>query len=177
MLDQLFFHFNEAPPRLTLDSESARDLLSMVQVLDKECTRSIRYAPLVHSLLVSILCYLARFRQSHPSSRLIEERVVALYHLIENHFRQEKKMAFYARKLSLSAKRVNELMRHHSGKTLTRLIHDRIILEAQRDLAFTRKSVKQIAHELEYDDVSYFCRFFRSMTGESPKAFRDKTFK
>lgn len=178
LTDQLFYQFNGQPPCLHIDPEAEKDLYPLVTLLQKELNRTSTDWPLVSPLLNTVLHMMARFRPIPlTNDSLINERVIQLFQLIEAHFRQEKKTDFYAGRLSLSNKRVNELMREHSGKTVSRIIHDRIILEAHRELSFTTKTVTQIAYDLHYDDVSYFCRFFRKMTGETPKAFRDRTFK
>lgn len=41
-------------------------------------------------------------------------------------------------------------------------------------LSSTDLSVKNIANELNYEDASYLCRFFRRMTGMSPLEYRER---
>jgi len=60
------------------------------------------------------------------------------------------------------------------GKTVTQLIHDRIILEANRELVFSTKTVKTIAFELGFDDPAYFSRFYRKQKRETPAEFRHR---
>ena len=128
-------------------------------------------------LLNSFLQYLVRYVDNHSQhSKHVDQRIIQLFVLIDKHFRQHKDAGFYAEQLSLTSKRMNELTRRYLGKTITRMIHDRILLEARRDLVFSVKTVKAIAHELGFDESTYFCRFFRKMTGETPLQFRQRTF-
>jgi AraC-like DNA-binding protein len=46
------------------------------------------------------------------------------------------------------------------------------VMEAQRDLAYTTLSVKQIALGLGFADAGYFSRFFLRQTGHTPSAWR-----
>ncbi len=64
-----------------------------------------------------------------------------------------------------------------TGRTVTELLHDRIVLESKRNLAFSHKSVKEICYELGFEDPAYFSRFFKNNTGISPQDFRDMMFK
>jgi AraC-like DNA-binding protein len=52
------------------------------------------------------------------------------------------------------------------------IIFDRIILEAKRLLYHSSKSIKEIATYLNYDDPSYFSRFFKTHVQSSPEEFR-----
>ena len=99
-------------------------------------------------------------------------RVGQLVELIDQHYKQEKKCEFYASKLALTSKRLNEIVKAERGKTVTQLIHDRIMLEANRDLVFSAKTIKTIAFELGFDDPAYFSRFYRKQMSESPAEFR-----
>jgi YesN/AraC family two-component response regulator len=50
------------------------------------------------------------------------------------------------------------------------------MLEAKRLLFHSSKSVKEIAHDLGYEDHSYFSRLFNKSTGMTALAFRKKSF-
>ena len=47
------------------------------------------------------------------------------------------------------------------------------MIEAKRDLYLTNKSVKEIAHDLGYDDEYYFSRFFKNNADVSPQIYRE----
>ena len=54
------------------------------------------------------------------------------------------------------------------------MIHERIIIEAKRELYLTNKTVKEIAYELGFSDEFYFSRFFKNNTEVSPQLYREK---
>lgn len=64
------------------------------------------------------------------------------------------------------------LVRKHFDKTLTKLLAERIIVEAKRELYLTSKSVEKIAYLLGYRDEYYFSRFFKKHAGISPRRYR-----
>lgn len=52
------------------------------------------------------------------------------------------------------------------------VLHQRLLLEAQRDLTYTSLSVKQIAWSLGFADAAYFTRFFQRLAGRTPTQWR-----
>lgn len=93
--------------------------------------------------------------------------------LIDRFFKEEKRVAFYASKLSISANYLNILCKKNLHVSATQLIQQRVLLEAKRLLRSTDLSIKEIAFELGFVDHAYFSNFFRSQTGITPTQFRD----
>ncbi|WP_420400827.1 helix-turn-helix domain-containing protein [Flagellimonas sp.] len=100
------------------------------------------------------------------------ERLEAFLELLETHLAAHKKVSDYAEMLHLSAYQLNAITKSGLGKTCREVINDQIILESKRRLLATSNQVKEIAHQLGYEDVSYFIRFFKKHTGQSPEAYR-----
>jgi AraC-like DNA-binding protein len=48
------------------------------------------------------------------------------------------------------------------------------MMHAKRQIGYTNLSIKEIAHELGYDDIQAFSRFFKSKEGISPVQYREK---
>lgn len=95
--------------------------------------------------------------------------------LLEQYYLTERTPAFYAAQLSLSVDAFSKKIRRRFGKTPSQLIQDRVILEAKKLLHLTRRSVKEIAARLQFEDVFYFSRYFKKHTGCAPSYFREKT--
>jgi AraC family transcriptional activator of pobA len=96
----------------------------------------------------------------------------ALRQLIEENFRRERQLAFYAEKLALTVDRLNDYLKRTIGVTAGRLIRQRVVTEAKRQLVFTSLTIQEIASSLAFSDASHFARFFRSHTGVAPHEFR-----
>lgn len=94
--------------------------------------------------------------------------------ILEHNFTNIKKPTEYAQILNITTVYLNECVKKATGKSVSSLIHERVILEAKRLLYHSSKSVKQIAVELGYDDCSYFSRVFSKATGMTALAFRRK---
>ena len=64
------------------------------------------------------------------------------------------------------------LVKNKLGVSTRGLLAQKRLLESQRQLAFTDKSVKEIAFQLGYKDPAYFNRVFHVNTGKRPVDFR-----
>ncbi len=100
------------------------------------------------------------------------DTIIILRSNIEQHYLEQKNARFYAEKQNLSLKRLNEITSASIGKTVTQLIHERLILEAKRRLLFTELSIAEIAYQIGFEDVNYFYRFFKKRVENTPLQFR-----
>ncbi|WP_026971090.1 helix-turn-helix domain-containing protein [Aliagarivorans marinus] len=173
LVESVFGIRNHRLPYLDCDQEGEQILTPFFRQIQAECQREECDWALVDSLLNCFMRYLLRFSKSSDlSGEQRDARVGLLLDLIDTHYKQQKKCDFYAASLSLTSKRINEIVKADMGKTVTQLIHRRIILEANRYLIFSDKSVKQIAFDLGFSDPAYFSRFYRKGMNESPAEFR-----
>ncbi|MNC62696.1 Bifunctional transcriptional activator/DNA repair enzyme AdaA [compost metagenome] len=67
---------------------------------------------------------------------------------------------------------LNNLCRELAGQTALQIIHQRLLLEAKRNLIYTNMSISQLSDGLGFSDPTYFSRFFRRLCGQTPNAFR-----
>ncbi|NLU91476.1 AraC family transcriptional regulator [Chitinophaga sp. Ak27] len=93
--------------------------------------------------------------------------------LINKFYKQEKLVGFYAAKLHISANYLNILCKAHLDVSATKLIQQRVLLEAKRLLQTTGLSIKEIAFELGFVDHAYFSNFFKAQAGLTPTQFRE----
>jgi AraC-like DNA-binding protein len=107
--------------------------------------------------------------EGRPEHELINRLRV----LIERNFTTSHAPSTYAEMLCVSQNHLNSTVRKMLGRTIGDLVHERIVLEAKRLLAHTELSVKEISFQLNYDDPSYFTRFFRRHAEISPNEFRE----
>ncbi len=59
-----------------------------------------------------------------------------------------------------------------TGKTITEYVADKKLLRAMDKIKNTDKTFTEIAEQLNFESIHYFTRFFKKMTGVSPKEFR-----
>tara|TARA_R110002074_G_scaffold266943_2_gene439172 strand:- start:9247 stop:10116 length:870 start_codon:yes stop_codon:yes gene_type:complete len=75
--------------------------------------------------------------------------------------------------IGLTTQHLNRLCQQVTGRTTSKIIQERLMLEAKRSLVYTRMSVSEVAYSLGFTDPAHFSRLFRQNIGLSPKAFRN----
>lgn len=105
------------------------------------------------------------------------ERLEQIFTLISEYAVREKKVDFYAQKMNLSSKRLNQILQSLTGKNLSYYLQEQLILEAKRLLIKGKLSVNEIAYQLGYEDRAYFSRFFKKWTGIPPSNYKQMYFK
>ena len=92
--------------------------------------------------------------------------------LVEAQFRQQPTLAQLSCSLGITPTQLNRVCHRVLGHAALAVLQGRLVLEAQRDLAYTTQSIKQIAGGLGFADAAYFTRFFQRQTGQTPTAWR-----
>jgi AraC family transcriptional regulator, transcriptional activator of pobA len=131
----------------------------------------------MRALLALIAIEMARLSASRARSGTVtlapaDATVEALRRLVEENFRSERQIGFYAGKLAMTSDRLNDHVKRAAGVTAGHLIRQRLLTEAKRELVFTSQAIHEIAYDLGFADPSHFARFFRKQTGMTPQDFR-----
>ncbi len=132
----------------------------------------------MRGLLALIAIEVVRLAASRARSGTVtlshsDARVDELRRLVDEHFRKERLISFYAEKLAMTPDRLNDHVKRAAGVTAGHLIRQRVLTEAKRQLVFTNQAIHEIAYGLAFSDPSHFTRFFRKQTGTTPQAFRE----
>ena len=171
----LFNPFMNRGVRITAEESMVLHQLSQLMMLE---SRAIKDFFILLSYLKAFLLLISRSNLA-PAFAYDKggQRMSVLFELIEGNFRKERYAGFYASALGITPKRINEILHEKFDLTLTRILHTRLILEAKREIAYGRKSFKEISFELGFSDQEYFSRFFKVQTGMMPAGFRSRMFR
>lgn len=107
-----------------------------------------------------------RSRQEEVFNRFLE--------LVNKYAVHERSCTFYADRLCLTSRYLSTLVRQASGRTVMDWVNEAVMQEAKLMLCHTDKLVYQIADELNFPNASFFCKYFRRMTGMTPKDYREE---
>lgn len=94
--------------------------------------------------------------------------------LLNEHIRAVRKVSDYADLLNISPNHLNKCIKSVSGKSANQWILDMMLLECKTMLIQSKCSISEISFVLNFDDPSYFSRFFKASTGLSPLQYRKK---
>jgi AraC family transcriptional activator of pobA len=160
-----------------LVGEEGASLHAHFSTIDREYRNVAAHRELVlEALLAVLLAWLARQIAPPAPPGLQASRGACHFSgfckLIEIEYARQHPVAWYAGQLGITASHLNALCRKTAGQSALELVHERLVLEARRNLVYTSMSVSQVSYALGFADPAYFTRFFKKRTGFSPKGFR-----
>ena len=183
LLQLPFWYSTEASPVLVVPPGEVKkvDALWNALSLEAEGKEEGREEMLRLQLRLLLLAAARIYRRSMADTSVAAQSSQAILHqfrmAVETHFSQVRSVSAYAQMLKVTPGRLSESVHHHTGQTAGELIRDRLLLEAKRLLVHSSLNVAEIAVSLQFEDPSYFSRFFRRSTGASPGEFRDRFLK
>jgi AraC family transcriptional regulator, transcriptional activator of pobA len=170
-----------AHPIVPIADEAERTRLSALcaELFEEGSLAREGYRMAMRGLLALIAVGVARLAASRARTGSVtlqpaDATVAQLRALVDEFFRGEHQLGFYAEKLGMSVDRLNDHVKRATGVTAGHLIRQRVLTEAKRQLVFTSQPIQEIAAELAFSDPSHFARFFRKHTGTTPHEFRDQ---
>lgn len=170
-----FLFYGPSPTMFVkLDKESVGTMQQLLQLFEEEfISEETIKGEMLRMLLVRLIITITRFakKQYLGYEEVNEEKFHLLRHyhlLVELHFRKQHQVQFYAGLLNKSPKTIANIFSLYSKKTPLQVIIERVITEAKRLFYYTDKSVKEIADDLGFDDVSHFSKFFKKQTSLNP---------
>jgi AraC-like DNA-binding protein len=93
--------------------------------------------------------------------------------LVQEHYREERLIGFYADKLCITPKYLSKLVKENTGRSAGEWIERHVILEARAMLKSSDYTIQQIATSLNFPNQSFFGKYFKRATGLSPKQYRN----
>ena len=92
--------------------------------------------------------------------------------LAQTHCKEERGLNFYADKLCITPKHLSKVIKENSNMSAAAWIDNSVILEAKAMLKSTNMTIQQISDELNFPSQSFFGKFFKRVTGLSPKVYQ-----
>lgn len=119
--------------------------------------------------------YIYRNPQERKEEEDASPRVKELFNRfmmeLETRYQESRDVAYYAALLHITPKYLNNITQRMTGHTVKTLINQYVILQLKLSLRSGGKSIKQLAWDYHFSDLSFFCRYFKQHTGMTPTKF------
>ncbi|MET3036828.1 helix-turn-helix transcriptional regulator [Chryseobacterium sp. NRRL B-14859] len=173
-LDHSFAYYKKNPvitfapevfSRIIKECIGIRDELNM----DPGIQQIIKYRLHIISMMISREIYDHLPDADNQPPLLLEK----FFELVSLHHKENRLVSFYAEKLGITANYLTVLCRKYYASTATSIISNETIQSIKTYLVNTQISIKEIALEHNFYEMSTFSSFFKKHTGKSPTAYRE----
>jgi AraC-like DNA-binding protein len=166
-------------PVINIPKEKASEYLNAFKYIkknirDKENLGRLQIVKHYCYIIFLIICDIIMKKNKLANNGLSHQDAIFQTFLkyVEKHYKSERSVKFYADKLCFTPKYLSSVIYHVSGKHASEWLDSYIELEIKMLLKSTDITIQQIAYELNFSSPSHFGKFFKRLTGLSPKAYR-----
>lgn len=169
---------NNQEPFIQIPKKLENQINSLFNQISIEVTNSTEFGnnSILSYLLKSMLLLIEREKRKSiitDSNKINQNiRYLKFRDILEKQFNKNWLVTDYANHLAISSKTLNTIIKSETGKTVSQVINDRIILESKRKLTHTNTYINEIAYNLGFKDPYYFIKYFKKHVKCSPSEFR-----
>ena len=113
-----------------------------------------------------------QYRPDEVKSYRVRELFNRFMMLLESDYKISRDVNYYAEQMNISSKYLTNIVSQVTGHTPKTIIDQYVILQLKMHLKRTTQSIKEMAWEFHFADVSFFCRYFKKHTGLTPQQIR-----
>lgn len=113
-----------------------------------------------------------QYRPDEVKSYRVRELFNRFMMLLERDYKISRDVNYYAAQMNISSKYLTNIVSLVTGHTPKTIIDQYVILQLKMHLKRSTQSIKEMAWEFHFADVSFFCRYFKKHTGLTPQQIR-----
>lgn len=113
-----------------------------------------------------------QYRPDEVKSYRVRELFNRFMMLLEKDYKISRDVNYYAEQMNISSKYLTNIVSQVTGHTPKTIIDQYVILQLKLHLKRSTQSIKEMAWEFHFADVSFFCRYFKKHTGLTPQQIR-----
>lgn len=162
------------PKKITLSPEVADRITKLLATLNGLYQANwLKNKALIAQYLRTVLMEI-KIQNQHTASvaNRNNDLVTKYIQLVTQLLKKGLKISDYAALLHITPNHLNKVVKHQLGKSAQELHNEIILQEAKVLLLQTTKDISEIAYDLSFSNVSYFGKFFRKHTQQSPASYR-----
>ena len=145
---------------------------SMVGNVSTQCLHDVT---LMHLRAFFLVCY-DLLGELHRGINVHNKRKEELWgkflSLISAHYKRERTVAFYAERMNMTTRYLNDVVSYATGSNVKAVIDEYVMAHLKTTLKTDTRSIKEIAFEYGFESSSFFCDYFKKHIGLSPQVYR-----
>lgn len=153
------------------EEEIGRQLSMIYSLARGEPYKKDVVEPMVTSLVNNIM-YMADPENGYSAASAAKRLYDRFMDELNNNVSGKKSARYYAEKLCVTPQYLSRVVSQVSGKTVSQWINKAVIMKARIHLRDRSKTISEISDILGFPSDSFFCRFFKRETGQTPTACR-----
>jgi AraC-like DNA-binding protein len=156
--------------------EGMINYFDMLKRIIREKEHPYRLEVVKHLTLAFFYGVSAEFHKFDDSQKMTHHEVLVdqFLKLSQTHYKDQRKLEFYADKLCVTSKHLSKTVNEITNKSANDWIDEHVILEAKALLKSTNMTIEQISDDLNFASQSFFGKYFKRVTGMSPKEYKAK---
>ncbi len=163
---------------VTPSEEEHRLLLQMVDTLQQLCKQTESGSQAKNTMIATVVNYICGLYDHYSKAPILaKSRAQQVFdgfiHLVNEHASHQHTLRFYADRLFITERYLSKLILQASNTPAKEWIDRAIVTSAKVALKYSDISIANLSDELSFPNVSFFCKFFKRMTGMTPTAFRE----
>ncbi|WP_262678665.1 AraC family transcriptional regulator [Paenibacillus sp. J5C2022] len=172
---------------LKLSPTETEEVKTMVRKIEQEFHSKLPgYTSLIKLMLTELILRLSRYYAVNPKmnrksgkfidgiSSVEEQMYKRIIGFLERHYHTLITLEDLAKIAACSTRQVTRIFKQMSDTTMVNYLHNLRVEKSKQLLLSTNDKVSSISAEVGFNDVSFFNRVFKKMTGYSPSEFRKK---
>lgn len=173
------FLFSRSHPVFNLPADMVHNIITYFDMIKEKVDNQSHHfrTDIVRSLIAAMLydishvIYINQLLTTKKQTRA-EAIFTEFIHLVEQNFRQERRVSWYGEQLRITPKYLSETVKQVSNRTPNEWIDNYVTLELRVQLKNTTRSIKEIAKELSFPNQSFLGKYFKEHVGISPSEYR-----
>ncbi|EFI73053.1 MULTISPECIES: helix-turn-helix domain-containing protein [Segatella] len=173
------FLFSRTHPILSLQPEEVNAIINYFQLLKEKVQnknhhfRKDTVRMLISSMIYDVSNAIYRIQHINIKRQSRGEIILAKFiYLVEQNFKSERRVSWYAQKLCITPKYLSEIIKQVSHRTPNEWIDYYVTRELKVLLKNSGKSIKEITLEMNFANQSFLGKFFKEHVGMSPTEYR-----
>lgn len=114
-----------------------------------------------------------RIKIDPPQYNSADNLFISFLDILINSYPKQRSVSYYAEKLFVTPKYLSAICKEISGETASDLITRYVKKDIENLLKQPNKTIKEIANELDFANLSFFGKYVKRIFGVSPKEYRE----